>query len=127
MSSTSQRYPLSTPDGISIPFDVIRPSGYMYVNTALTVSGNIAIPAGCEIISFTTTEDCIVRFGANASIPVSGAVLGDAVHIPREMRITVAPTAEFFTVIAEGTEGVLRCQLIDKWAGLALQTQYQKR
>lgn len=127
MSSTSQRYPLSTPDGISIPFDVIRPSGYLAVNTALTVSGQIAIPAGCEIISFTTTEDCIVRFGANASIPSSGVVLGDAVHIPREMRITVAPTAEFFTVIAEGIAGVLRCQLIDKWAGLALQTQYNKR
>jgi len=127
MSSTTQRYPLSTPDGISIPFDVIRPSGYMAVNTALTVSGQIAIPAGCEIISFTATEDCIVRFGANAAIPSTGVVLTDAVHIPRDMRITVAPVAEFFTVISEGQVGVLRCQLIDKWAGLALQTQYNKR
>lgn len=127
MSSTTQRYPLSTPDGISIPFDVIRPSGYMSVNTALTVSGQIAIPAGCEIISFTASEDCIVRFGANATIPSSGSILADAVHIPKDMRITVAPVAAYFTVISESAVGVLRCQLIDKWAGLALQTQYNKR
>lgn len=127
MSSTSQRYPLSTPDGISIPFDVIRPSGYLYVNTALTVSGQIPVPAGNEIISFSASEDCIIKFGGNASIPVSGTLLTDAVYIPKDMRITVAPTAEYFTVIAPSAVGVLHCQFIDKWAGLALQTQYSKR
>jgi hypothetical protein len=99
----------------------------LYVNTALTVSGQIAIPAGNEIISFSASEDCIIKFGGNASIPVSGTLLVNAVYIPKDMRITVAPTAEYFTVIAPSAVGVLHCQFIDKWAGLALQTQYSKR
>jgi len=127
MSSTTQRYPLSTPDGIAIPFDVIRPIAFIRKAFDVTVSVSVAIPADCEIISFTATEDCLVCFGGTAIIGVDGAIQADTVFVQKGTRVTVAPTAASFTVISYAVAGYLYCQLIDKWAGLALQTQYVKR
>lgn len=127
MSSTTQRYPLSTPDGIAIPFDVIRPTGFIRKAFDVTVSVAVAIPSDCEIISFTATEDCLVCFGGTAIIGADGALQADTVFIQKGTRVTVAPTAETFTVISYSVAGYLYCQLIDKWAGLALNTQYKRR
>jgi hypothetical protein len=127
MSSTTQRYPLSTPDGIAIPFDVIRPYAFIRKAVDLTVSAEVNIPDSIEIISFAATQDCLVCFGGNATIGADGALQLNHVFIQKNTRVTVAPTANKFTVIAYDAAGYLYCQLIDKWAGLALETQYRKR
>jgi hypothetical protein len=127
MPSTSQRYPLSTPDGIAIPLDVIRPHSFLAKTTALVVSAPVAIPSAVEIASFTATEDCLVCFGDTAIIAADGVLQPDTIFIQKGARVTVAPTASTFTVIAMSTPGYLYCQFIDKWAGLALETQYRKR
>lgn len=127
MPSTTQRYPLSTPDGISIPLDVIKPHSFIRKATALSVSGSISIPDVVEIISFAATEDCYICFGGIATIASDGVLQPNVVFVQKGTRVTVAPTANNFTVLALDTAGYLYCQLIDKWAGLALQTQYTKR
>lgn len=127
MSSKSQRYPLSTPDGIAIPFDVIRPYGFIRKATATAVSATVSIPDVTEIISFSATEDCIVCFGGTAIVASDGALQLNSVFIQKGTRVTVAPTFNTFTVISLSVAGYLYCQLIDKWAGLALETQYNKR
>lgn len=127
MSSTSQRYPLSTPDGISIPLDVIKPYSYILKSVGTTVSAAINIPAAIEIISFAATEDTIICFGGTAVAPPDGTPQSNTLFVQKGTRVTVAPPANTFTVLALGTAGYLHCQLIDKWAGLALQTQYSKR
>lgn len=127
MSSKSQRYPLSTPDGIAIPFDVIRPYAFIRKTTALAVSAVVNIPDAIEIISFAATEDCIVCFGGTAIVAPDATIQLNTVFIQKGTRVTVAPTANTFTVIATEAAGFLYCQLIDKWAGLALQTQYDRR
>jgi hypothetical protein len=68
-----------------------------------------------------------VRFGAAASVPADGVQLADAVFIPANLQVTVAPQATSFTVIRYTADGTLIAQCIDKWAGLALQTQYNRR
>lgn len=127
MSSKTQRYPLSTPDGIAIPFDVIRPIGFIRKATGLAVSGVVDIPEDCEIISFTATEDCLVCFGGTAIVAADGVLQPDTLFIQKGTRVTAAPTFPTFTVIALSAGGYLYCQLIDKWAGLALNTQYKRR
>ena len=127
MSSTSQRYPLSTPDGISIPLDVIKPHSYILKSVGATVSASIAVPAAIEIISFAATEDTVICFGGTAIVPPDGSPQANTLVVLKGTRVTIAPPASTFTVIALGTTGYLHCQFIDKWAGLALQTQYSKR
>jgi hypothetical protein len=127
MASTTQRYPLSTADGKSIPLDVIRPLGLLFKTFTSVVSADIAVPGTCEIISFTATEDCIICFGSAASVPADGSLLSNGVFIPQNLRITVAPTAATFTVIRHTADGYVAVQFIDKWAGLALETQYSRR
>jgi hypothetical protein len=127
MPSTSQRYPLSTPDGASIPLDVIRSGGFIRKATALTVSASVSIPDSIEIVSFTATEDCLVCFGGTAAVAADGVLQANTVFVRKDSRVTVAPTANNFTVISYTASGYLYCQLIDKWAGLALQTQYNRK
>lgn len=124
MASTSQRYPLSTPDGDSIPLDIIRPHSYLFIDFTLSASASIAVPAGVEIMSVSATTDCFIKFGGTAAAPVAGVLSSDLCLVEADMRTSIAPTASTFTVIGDMASGKLRIQFIDKWAGLALQTQY---
>ena len=127
MASTTQRYPLSSPDGDPIPLAVIRPLGLIKKTFTTTVSAAITIPDSVEILSFLATANCLISFGGTATAPVDGTNQANILHVVKGMRVTAAPTATTFTVIGETTSGILYCQLIDKWAGLALQTQYSRR
>lgn len=127
MPSTTQRYPLSTPDGKYIPLDVVRSAGYAIKSVNTSVSSPITIGENVEIISFSATEDMLVCFGGVAALPADAVVYADTVFIGRGQRVTVAATALTFTAIALTTAGILHCQLIDKWAGLGLQTQYLRK
>ncbi len=127
MPSTTKRYPLSTPDGSYIPLDVIKPNGLILLSHSAVVSASISIPEDIEIISFLSSTDCLVNFGGTASVPADGVLSQNTVLIPADMRISVAPTSTTFTVISYSDSGIISCQLIDKWAGLTLETQQQRR
>lgn len=127
MSSSSKKYPLSTPDGIAIPLDVIRPNSFMLVNFTTAVSAAFNIPSGVEIMSITATEDCIINFGGAPVAPISGTLYTNSVAIERDQRITVSPTADTFKVIGETASGKLRINFIDNWAALSLATQQLRR
>jgi hypothetical protein len=128
MSSTSQRYPLSTPEGVAIPFEIIKPHSYLKKSfTAGSASSAVAVPADVEILIFSSNEDCIVKFGGTASVPADGVSQADVICVEKDVRIAVAPNADTFTIIGETVAGALRVQFIQKWAGLAVTTQYKKR
>lgn len=124
MSSTTQRYPFATASGDSIPLDVVKPSG-LIVKSFLSsgATGNIALPADVEAIGLLASEDCIVRFGAAASVPADGVNLSNAIYVPAGMHIIAAPPADTFSAIGHTANGTLIVQLIAKWAGLSLDTQ----
>lgn len=123
MSSTDQRYPLSTPDGMAIPLEIMRPYGYIRKGFSGTVSAQVLVPDGIEIVLLYSTEDCLIRFGGNAAISVDGVLSLDTVFLPKDMRICVAPTSTYLTVIADSLSGQLSIQFIDRWAGLSLPVQ----
>lgn len=128
MASTTQRYPLSTPDGTPIPMEIIKPHSFVQKNfIAGIVSAAVAVPTDVEIMSITTTEDCIIKFGGTAALPVDNTPLLDSMFIDKNVRICLAPKAATFTIMGISLDGVANIQFIEKWAGLAVQTQYQKR
>lgn len=129
MASTTQRYPLSTPDGSAIPLDIMKPHSFImksFIGGAAT--DPIAVPEGVEIVSLSVTEDCIVCFGDDAVQPVDGVSYLNTVYVEKSVRICLAPSVDTFTIIsATATSGTALIQFIEKWAGLAVQTQYSKR
>lgn len=128
MASTSQRYPLSTPEGVAIPFDIIKAHSYIKKNFTFTeASAVINVPADVEIVIFSSNEDCLIKFGGTASIPADGVSQLDVICVEKDVRLAVAPNASTFTIIGESAVGSLRIQFVHKWAGLAVQTQYKGR
>lgn len=128
MASTSQRYPLSTPDGMPIPLEIMKPHSFLsktFLTSASTAA--ITVPADVEIMSITCSEDCIIVFGATATLPVDGVAIPDAVVVDQWLRVCVAPKASTFYIRGLSADGEARIQFIEKWAGLAVQTQYTKR
>ena len=128
MASTSQRYPLSTPDGTSIPLDVFKPHSVVLLSFSnMVASAVVAIPDGIEIASLYSTEDCIVQFGGTAVIPGNGVNKADALILTKDVITNVAPPLVTMTVIGITAAGSLRIQFIHKWAGLALPKQLSGR
>jgi hypothetical protein len=128
MSSDTDRYPLSTADGKHIPLEIIKPHGFVRKSfTAAGASAQVTIPATIEIISFQATENCIILFDGNASVPADGTLLTSGLYVPNTYRVTVAPIGSYFTVIGETASGLLYCQMIEKWAGLSLSVQSARR
>lgn len=127
MASNDQRYPLSTADGKAIPLDIVKPSALVFIafeNSSGSGSTLVTIPDRTEILSVVTDEDCLIRFGAVASIPASGVLLSNAVFVPAGMQIMLAPPANTLSVIGTGPDtGTLAITLMDKWAQLATSLQ----
>lgn len=128
MASTSQRYPLSTPDGVAIPLDIMKPHSFIRkAFSALTPTVAISVPNGVEIMSITTSEDVLICFGAEAVIPVDGVNYPNTVLVEASSRICIAPRAATFTMLGLQEAGIANLQFVDKWAGLALAKQLTGR
>lgn len=127
MSSDTQRYPLSTPDGSAIPMEIIKPHSCLlktFSNSAATAA--LSVPSDVEIMSISVTEDCLITFGAAAVSLVDGVAQLNTVFIPKNMRVCVAPKAATYTILGVSLGGLANIQFIEKWAGLAVQTQYSR-
>lgn len=127
MPSTTQRYPLSSPDGKPIPLEIIKPHGYIRRGFTDISAVSVGLPAEVEILSLHSSWDCIISFSGDAEIPVDGVLLSQGIFLPKNMRITVAPTSTSLSVIGDSGSGTLHIQAIDKWVGLATQSQLDRR
>ncbi len=127
MPSSSQRYPLATPDGKAIPLDTIRPLGFYLLDFTTGVASSITIPSNIEILSIQSTEDCVISFSGTANVPSSGVLLADSFYLSSDMRVSISPLSVNLSVIGAGNDGVLLVQLIDNWAGLSLAVQTNRR
>lgn len=127
MASTTQRYPLSTPEGSAIPLEIMKPHSFMQKSFGAVVTAAQNVPDGVEIMSITVTENCLIRFGAAAVAPVDGVNYPDTVLIEADARVCIAPKAATFTLIGLTSSGTAYVQFIEKWAGLALTKQLTGR
>lgn len=124
----NQLYPFSTKEGEVIPLDIIRPAGVMrknFVPGAASTSDTVV--AATAIMVLEATQDCFVRFGAAAVVPVSGTpstIITDQIYIQAGRIVVCSPKDPNFTVIGDTTPGVLTIQLLEQWAGLGHEASY---
>lgn len=127
MTTPAGVYPFATQDGKAIPLDIIKP---ISIITKTFVSGSdssLVIPSGAVVGTITATKDCILRFGFAVGSLVDGAELSDSVFLPENATITLALTVGTAYVRGIANSGSIYIQLIEKWAGLALNAQYQRK
>jgi hypothetical protein len=121
-------YPFATQDGQAIPLDIIAPRSLMYQNFVSTGNGTaIVIPTASEVGTVFSTKDAILRFTDDLSILAADAEIPNALFIPANTIVTVALTPGTAYVLGIAEAGRLYLQVIDKWAGLGLPTQYVRK
>lgn len=133
MSDLQQRYPLSTADGKAIPLDIVCPHGVIkksFISTGSTAA--LTCPSTVEVMSFLTTEDCIVKFaasGASAAALVDGSQADDVVFIPAEILVVISPPVgkKSFALRGDTANGTAVVQFYKGWSGLSLQAQNTRR
>lgn len=128
MSIATAKYPFSSKDGTPIPLDVLRPYGVLRKNfNSSTGTTAEALPTGTEVLMIRTTEDCFIKFANSAATkPISATpsvAVDDLLFLQKNEIQTVSPPAAYFSVIGDETSGVLTIQIIETWAGVALNTQ----
>ena len=133
MADPDKRYPLSTPEGQPIPFEILRPHSFLsktFVTGASTAA--ISIPTDVQILSIFADEDCIVKFATSAASAAAlsdGVRVDDVAFVPRDNLIVLSPRVGFVTFAIRGltADGTAKIQFIDHWAGVALASQFPRK
>lgn len=126
MSAPKDLYPFATQDGKAIPLDIIRADGLIFID--YTLAGELlTIPAGKEVGTVYASTDAILTFGANTAVPAANVPMPASLFIPAKTILTVALLPGSAYVKAMSTNGKLVVQLIEKWAGLGLTTQFARK
>lgn len=120
-------FPNSTPTGDSIPFDLLFPTALGVVDFTTAVSASITLPTNAVLLSLRSTEDCIVRFGAAASVPVTGTFVTDEVYVQVDEIVNIVAPAATFTVIGEFATGRLTIQVSQPWTALKVSADRHNR
>ena len=127
MADPNARYPLATADGVPVPNETIRPRGFYSIAVSGTASTLLTLTGNYKTVTLCSTVDCIVRFGATASVPADRTLLSDAMFLPKNVVVTVSPGTMSISAIATSTSGSLYVTVIESWAGLGLEYQFGRR
>jgi hypothetical protein len=109
-------YPLSTPEGQSIPMDVMEPLSLAYFTFVAATSKNITIPASYSLVTLYATKDCVLRFGATPipNVLVDGAEYTNAMYIPAQTLITAKIPSGAASVVSTSS-GLLAITSLENW------------
>lgn len=120
-------YPFSTQDGKAIPLDILKTRGLL-ISTFDAVSDSlITIPEGSEIAVLFSSTDCLFSIGsALGSLPADNSLKEKTFYIPASHAVTIVLEQGSSYVRGMGT-GVLYVQLIERWVGMGLDTNYIRR
>lgn len=120
-------YPLATPTGESIPFDIGLPEGLMLVDFVTAASGEKILPSDWEVVVFFATEYCVIAFGTGVTLDLTRDVakVNHAI-IPKETPVSLKVPDAKFKVIRWTTDGTLFIQKYRRWQALATEV-LQKR
>lgn len=120
VADSAQRYPQATPDGQPIPFEIIRPLGLILQAFTSVPVNAVAIPAGADFLVLESTQACLVRFGANVTVPANGVHTTDLVYLSADViKVIDHNAAASFSVVQAGAEsGTLYVQTCQKYSDI---------
>lgn len=133
MADLEGRYPFSTADGKSIPLDIVRPYGSIKKTFVTgTSTAALAVPDSVEVMAIMANADCIIQFAASsasASAFSDGVLKADAYFIAADLLTVISPPLgkKSFAIIGDSSSGTAIIQFLQKWAGLSLASQVNRK
>lgn len=122
MAAGDQVYPLSTPDGKQIPYDLGEPTGLWITAFVAAASAEKTLPSGWEIVVLFANADCVVAFGEDVTLNLN--VDEEKVnhqYVPAFTPISIKLPSLKFKTIRVSEDGTLYIQKYRKWQGLTNQ------
>lgn len=128
MAAEDQLYPMSTEKGDAIPLDIVRPLGAKVAAIAANAHTVVAFPPH-EYVSLRASIDCAVDFTATATYPFTESTSAVILHADGVHTIQIpAPIGSFRVIpLRAGEDGFITINGIQKWAGLGLNRQLNRR
>ena len=133
MANIPNRYPLATADGQAIPLDVVRPNSSVQIALVIGAgSAALSLPTSTEVMVVYTDNDCLIQFAASAAVAtayVAGTIKADSFFIPASTLVVLSPIPEkpSFSLIGITAAGIAYINFLEKWSGMALQSQFNRR
>jgi hypothetical protein len=126
-TAPQDNYPFSTSDGKVIPLDIIKPKGALF-HSFTTALSYVEVPVAISSVAILiATEDCFVVFGDPPASILGDIFYDKMIYIPKGNAVATTLEDSAINVKAISTSGILYVQLIEKWAGLSLDTSFYKR
>jgi len=120
-------YPLSSPDGQAIPYEVIRPIGLIRQDFTDTPSAAVTIPAAAELLSLFANATCVVTFNAASAVPANGVHQLDSILLAANTYMNVDHNAAAtLSVIGVSESGTLFITTVEKWKDIRKTAQYTR-
>ncbi len=129
MTDIINRYPLSTPNGMAIPLDIIKPIALLRIdfNTSSFVAAiDLSAIYANKIFVATSNQDCYLHVGDTPASPVSGTALPDVIYIPAGVTLAFVTDSLQIAAIGITNSGRVDIQICETWAGLAIEAQVNK-
>lgn len=120
-------YPFSTQDGKAIPLDILKTKGLIIQEYNIGSDALITIPAEAEIAVLIASQDCIISVGEIVGPIVNNTLKAKAYYIPKATAVTITVEPGSCYVRGHTLGGVLSVQLIERWVGMGLDTNYIRR
>ena len=121
-------YPFATQDGKAIPLDILKPSYLLLCAYTESAVATYTLPEDAQVAMFISAKDCLVSFENDlTSIATDGTAYAKTLVIPGNTIVSSACSSLTMKVKGIAESGTLYVQLIEKWAGLALDRQYSRK
>lgn len=119
-----QVYPLATPEGKDIPFDVGDPIGLFITAFTTGASAEKTLPTGFQIGVLYSTADMVIAFGTGVTLNLTPDVEKvDHQFVPAGTPVSIHFPASAFKTIGVATSGTLYIQGYRRWKALSQEVQ----
>lgn len=120
--ATTELYPFSTPQGVPIPLDVIKPKRSCIMFNANTIQ----IPAGFSylIMAVASGADAFLRMSDSGQQVANNTWVTDVCYLPQDLPIMLAiPESVTALTVVNGSTAKVALTELTQWAGIGLAKQ----
>jgi len=132
-NTPEENYPFATKDGDVIPLDIIKSKGIIKIGFTAGAEVSAILPTEAEVGVLFASEACFVLVNDGVSPTpilsplVNGTFYPRVLYIPKNHAITCALKKGEVKILGASAAGILIIEVIERWAGLALDVSYNRR
>lgn len=123
----SEIYPFATVDGKAIPLDILKPTYLSITQFTAEASTEINLPVNAVVGMFISNKAVVISFEAPLAAIGTEPILSKTLIVPENVIVSSSILANKLHIRGIAEAGTLYIQLIEKWAGLALDKQFTRK